>query len=144
MAIMKEIGMSLDELMDNVQKFVLCGRAMCDAVEQIATLVATSSVSTRSPEVSGELGHFAATPLSSQTRDAGLCDEETKATEVQPVKTATLEEVRKVMTEKSRNGYRAEVKALLTAHGAAKLTEITDPEELGRLLVEAEQIGVQE
>jgi hypothetical protein len=132
MAIMKELGMDLDELMDNVQKFVLCGRVMLDAIEAI--FVAASSVSTRSPEASGELGHSAAAPLSSQIRDGGLCDEETKDAEtkdVQPVKTATLEEVRAVMTEKSRIGYRAEVKALLTAHGAAQKAQSRVPSPTG-------------
>ena len=38
-------------------------------------------------------------------------------------------------------GYRAEVKALLTAHGANKLSDITDPEELAKLAKEAEVIG---
>ena len=55
---------------------------------------------------------------------------------------ATLEEVRGLLAEKSRSGFRAEVKALLTAHGVEKLSEITDPVELGQLLSEAKQIGV--
>ena len=146
MAIMKELNMSMDELLDNVQKFVLCGRAMLDAIEEIATLVAASSISTRSPEASGELGHSAAAPLSSQTRDAGLCDEEAKEakplkTETEAPKTATMEEVRGLLAEKSRSGFRAEVKALLTAHGVEKLSEITDPVELGKLKAEAEELG---
>ena len=57
-------------------------------------------------------------------------------------RTATLEEVRGLLAEKSRSGFRVEVKALLTAHGVEKLSEITDPAELGRLLREAEKIGV--
>ena len=59
----------------------------------------------------------------------------------EPVKAVTLEDVRTILAEKSRTGYRAEVKALLTAHGAAKLSDITDPEELAKLAKEAEVIG---
>lgn len=49
----------------------------------------------------------------------------------------TLEEVRAVLAEKSRAGHTAEVKALLTKHGADKLSEI-DPAEYPALLTEAE------
>ena len=59
----------------------------------------------------------------------------------EPVKAVTLEDVRTILAEKSRTGSRAEVKALLTAHGAAKLSDITDPEELAKLAKEAEVIG---
>ena len=55
--------------------------------------------------------------------------------------TATLEEVRGVLANKARNGFRAEVKALLTAHGAKQLSDITDPAELGALKKEAEALG---
>ena len=56
-------------------------------------------------------------------------------------KTYTYEEVRAVLAEKSRSGFRAEVKALLTAHGVKQLSEVTDPTELTALVREAEVIG---
>ena len=59
----------------------------------------------------------------------------------EPVKAVTLEDVRTILAEKSRTGFRAEVKALLTAHGANKLSDITDPDELAKLAKEAEVIG---
>ena len=40
------------------------------------------------------------------------------------MKAVTKEDVRLVLAEKSRSGYRAEVKALLTAHGAEKLSDM--------------------
>ena len=58
-----------------------------------------------------------------------------------PAKVYTKEEVRAILADKSRSGYRAEVKALLTAHGAKQLSDITDPEELAALVAEAEVIG---
>ena len=61
--------------------------------------------------------------------------------EPEPVNTATLEQVRGVLAEKARIGYRAEVKALLSAHGAKQLSDITDPAELGALKKEAEELG---
>lgn len=56
-------------------------------------------------------------------------------------KQITKEDVRAILAEKSRSGYRAEVKALLTAHGADRLSEITDPDVLAAIAKEAEVIG---
>ena len=119
MAKVKEAQMAKDELLDNIQKFVLCGRAMLDALEQIAIQSAVFKVQSADE-----------TPV------------EPEPVKAEDPKAATMEEVRGLLAEKSRSGFRAEVKALLTAHGVEKLSEITDPAELGKLLGEAEQIGV--
>lgn len=50
----------------------------------------------------------------------------------------TLEHVRAVLAEKSRNGHTAEIRALLQKYGAAKLSGI-DPGHYKALLAEAEQ-----
>ena len=77
----------------------------------------------------------------SEERDAVTGDaEQMNISEPEPI-TATLEQVRGVLAEKARNGFRAEVKALLTAHGAKQLSDITDPAELGALMKEAEKFG---
>ena len=52
-------------------------------------------------------------------------------------KPLNLEDVRAVLADKSRKGHTAEVKALLTKHGADKLSEI-DPAEYAALLADAE------
>jgi len=52
----------------------------------------------------------------------------------------TLEQVRALLADKSRDGYTAEVRALLEKYGAAKLSEI-DPGEYAALLAEAEVLG---
>lgn len=51
----------------------------------------------------------------------------------------TLEEVRKVLAEKSRNGHTAEIKELLKKYGAEKLS-LVDPEKYEDLLHDAEAI----
>lgn len=61
--------------------------------------------------------------------------------EVAPAKVYTYEEVRAILAEKSRTGFRAEVKALLTAHGVKQLSEVTDPDVYAALVAEAEAIG---
>ena len=61
------------------------------------------------------------------------------ATEEAPVKEPplTLEQVRAVLAEKSRNGHTAEIRALLQKYGAAKLS-LVDPVHYKDLLREAE------
>lgn len=58
-----------------------------------------------------------------------------------PIKLYTYEEVRAVLAEKARKGFRPEVKALLTAHGVKQLSEITDPDIFAVIITEAEGIG---
>jgi hypothetical protein len=53
----------------------------------------------------------------------------------------SYEQVRKLLAEKARTGYRAEVKALLTKHGVKQLSDITDPAEYYEIMVEAGGIG---
>lgn len=52
-------------------------------------------------------------------------------------KALTLEDVRAVCADKSRKGFTAEVKAIITKHGADKLSEV-DPAEYKALLAEVE------
>lgn len=51
--------------------------------------------------------------------------------------TLTLEAVRAVLADKSRNGHTAEIRSLLQKYGAAKLSEI-DPANYKALLADAE------
>lgn len=55
-------------------------------------------------------------------------------------KPLTLQDVRAVCADKSRKGFTAEVKAILTKHGADKLSEV-DPAEYKALLAEVEVLG---
>lgn len=62
-------------------------------------------------------------------------------TEPEPTpKTYTIEEVRAFLLAKRRDGYRDEIKAMLTAHGAERLTDI-DPAEYPAMMKEAEALG---
>ena len=77
----------------------------------------------------------------------GAADTPSKKTEApDPVptpaaKAVTKENVRLILAEKARAGFRAEVKSLLTAHGADKLSDISDPDTLAAIAKEAEVIG---
>ena len=58
------------------------------------------------------------------------------------VKLPTFEEARAVLAEKSRTGFRAEVKAILTRHGVTQLSDVKDPKVLAAIVAEAEEIKV--
>jgi len=58
----------------------------------------------------------------------------------QEPKPITLETVRAVLAEKSRDGHTEAIRNLLESHGASKLSEI-DPTKYGELLADAEVLG---
>lgn len=76
------------------------------------------------------------TALFSSSQSEVTVQSESKPTQ----KSLTLEEVRAVLAEKSRNGYTAKIRELLEKHGATKLSEI-DPAKYATLLAEAEVLG---
>ena len=57
-----------------------------------------------------------------------------------PSKPLTLEDVRAVLAEKSRNGHTTKIRELLEKYGASKLSEI-DPPKYAALLAEAEVLS---
>ena len=73
-----------------------------------------------------------------------LRDIDTTKNETEPAEVAeppTMEELRAALSEKARSGFRAEVKALLTKHGAKQLADVKDPRVMAIILKEAEAIG---
>ena len=119
---------TMEQLLDSCQKFVLCGRCMLDAIEEMAQTLqktcAADQVTAEREEDEQDRGQKA------ETKEQAPRE-----------RTASLEEVRALLAAKARKGFRAEVKALLTAHGAKQLSDIQDPAELGRLMEEAINIG---
>ena len=73
--------------------------------------------------------------------DALDASEAKPATQPEQAKQFTYEEVRAVLAEKARTGFRAEVKALLTAHGVKQLSDVTDASVFTEIMTEAEGIG---
>lgn len=72
-------------------------------------------------------------------KNAAKKAEEPKS-EVPEEKPLTLEDVRAVCADKSRKGFTADVKAILTKHGADKLSDV-NPTEYKALLTEVEVLG---
>ena len=69
--------------------------------------------------------------------EAGKAERENPVQE----KVYTYEEVRMALAEKSRSGFRAEVKAILTAHGVKQLSDVSDQAVFAAIMAEAEGIG---
>jgi len=59
-----------------------------------------------------------------------------------PEKIYTYEEARAILAEKSRTGFRAEVKAILTKHGVTQLSDVKDPQKLAAIVADVEEIQV--
>ena len=123
MGIMKELNMSMDDALLQARRMIDSGKELFQAMSEMLDIL--------------ESNHSIPTPAVVETPALAKQAEE----KAEGPRTATLEEVRGRLAEKSRSGFRAEVKALLTAHGVEKLSEITEPAELGTLLEEAGQIG---
>lgn len=75
---------------------------------------------------------------STEGADTSSTQEVMKKTE--PEKEIRLEDVRAVLAAKSRDGYGAQVRKLIKAHGGSKLSEI-DPSEYSAMMKEAEVFG---
>ena len=81
------------------------------------------------------------TEAPAQTQDAPAKDPAPMPEEEAPAKVYTYEETRAILAEKSRTGFRAEVKAILTAHGVKQLSDVKTPEEFAAIVAEAEGVG---
>ena len=65
---------------------------------------------------------------------------EEAAPDPEPEKALTLEEVRAILAEKSRDGFTAQIRDLLLKYGAKKLSEV-DPASYKALVADAEVLG---
>ena len=74
---------------------------------------------------------------------ASLADSPQEEPKSQPVKkkqTVPLEKIRGILAEKSRDGYTAQVRAIIQSFGAERLSEI-DPSQYEAVLKKAEVLG---
>lgn len=117
------------------------------AAEIAASLAGEETPANKSVPASDEAApekEIADVPLENAGSPAPAGEAESQTPEAEPAppaKTYTREEVRGILAEKARAGFREEVKALLTSRGVKQLSEITDPVALAALVTEAESIG---
>ena len=128
MSVMSETAIGLGDLLTQGNKMIAAWREALNDLEALLYLIERAS---------GQKGER------EPVEDDSILPEELvkEETPKKPVRTATLEEARILLSRKARNGYRAEVKALLTKYGYEKLTDISDPKIFGALVEEAEQFN---
>ena len=127
MSVMSETAIGLSDLLTQGNKVIAAWREALNDLEALLYFIERAS---------GQKGEQV------PVQDDSVVPFEMKEEEEpqKPARTATLEEARVLLSRKARNGYRAEVKALLTKHGYEKLTDIKDPAVLGALVEEAERL----
>lgn len=106
----------MSELAVELSELRHCGEALISLSESIAAL------------------------LSTEEAPSELKSAKKKVEETTGPKSITLAEVRAVCAEKSRAGFTAEVKSVITKHGADKLSAIK-PEDYAAVLAEVEVLG---
>lgn len=104
-------------------------------------LVLIESLNKLSKNVADIAALFEGAPTPEKTPEAPAQEPDPAPEEESPAKAYTYEEARAILAEKSRTGFRAEVKALLTAHGVKQLSDVKTPEEFAAIVAEAEVIG---
>ncbi len=126
MSVMSETAIGLSDLLTQGNKMIAAWREALNDLEALLYLIERAR---------GQKGER------EPVKDESVIPLEMKEEEMpkKPARTATLEEARILLSRKARNGYRAEVKALLTKYGYEKLTDISDPNIFGALLEEAER-----
>ena len=118
---MSKMG-ELDSLLTGLSEY---SRRIEETVQGVRALLSESESLEETPAAAG-------TPASAEAASAVEAPEAKKA--------FTLEEVRAVLLEKRKAGFRDEIKSLLVRHGADRLTEI-DPAEYEAMMREAGDIG---
>ena len=82
----------------------------------------------------------APTPKHKKTENPAPSAEPASGPKAEPEKTYTLESVRGILAEKSTKGFQKEIKAILSAHGAEKLS-VLSPDEYAAVVAEVEALG---
>ncbi len=112
----------MSELNAVLQKLKACGESLV-AISEELTEIFSASEEKAEPEKK---------KAASKKKET---EAETPAAE--PAKEYTFTEVRTILADKSRAGHTADVKKILTAHGAGKLSDL-DPKEYAAVVAEAE------
>lgn len=117
----------MSQLSQQPDELVRCGEALIGVAESLRELF------------SGEEASAEAEPV-----NAGSAVEKKAKVKKEPVqeekKAYTLEDVRTILAEKSREGFTEEVKAVIAKRGAKKLSGI-DPAEYEAIVAEVEGLG---
>lgn len=120
----------MSQLLEQLDELCRCGEALIGIAESLKEMFS---------------GGDEAEPEKAEAKPAAGKSKTKAAKEVEPVKNPdpaeekplTLEDVRTILAEKSRNGFTEQVREIIAKHGARKLSEI-DPGEYAAVVAEVE------
>lgn len=136
MSVMSETVIGLSDLLTQGNKMIAVWREALNDLEALLYLIERASGQRGRQE---PVEDDSIVPKALLKADEPACEKEKEP----PVRTATLEQLRPLLAEKARAGFKAEVKMLLVKHGAEKLSDIKDEAVLGAMMTEAEGLGCQ-
>ena len=123
----------MSELDITIKGVSACGKSLVEAAGSMRSFIETLKRCGDSLiEAESELEGYFGTPVEEAPVPVPQVEE--------PVQKVTIEEVRALLLEKRRAGFKDEIKALLAKHNASKLTEV-NPDDYADLLAEAEVLG---
>ena len=120
----------MSQLLEQLDELCRCGEALIGIAESLKEMFS---------------GEGETEPAEVETKPAAGKSKTKAAKEAEPVKDPkpeeekplTLEDVRTILAEKSRNGFTEQVREIIAKHGARKLSEI-DPGEYAAVVAEVE------
>ena len=120
---------------------VLATTVLIEGLKQIGTILGQMTACLEQiPQVHSDPDTLATVPIAPTSQESDTPHEPEKQAE--PEKEYSFEDVRRTLTEKTSQGFRAEVKAILARHKLNKLSEAKDQQSLlNRIAAEAEAIG---
>ena len=120
---------------------VLATTVLIEGLKQIGTILGQMTACLEQiPQVQSDPDMLAAVPKDPAPQESGTPQKPSAPAE--PEKEYSFEDVRRILTEKTSQGFRAEVKAILARHKLNKLSEAKDQQSLlNRIAAEAEAIG---
>ena len=109
-------------------------KVLIDGLRNLARAVADIAAALERSDAKAKAAPATPTPVQEPAPELAPVPEEAP-------KPVTFEELRGFLAEKARNGYRAEVKAMLAKYGVERLSEVDDPDTWAVMMLEAEEIG---
>ena len=120
-------------------------KRICADLAVLASLFEDEEAWAGGPEGTGQTGPLnngPVCPVPDGPSDVQLRDYPLPACPTASSKVYTYEETRAILAEKSRSGFRSEVKSILTAHGISQLSDVKDPNVFAAIVAEAEAIRI--
>lgn len=129
---MKDLSTILDSMVEcgsSLAESATALKDLCDNIKQCGNTLQSAATALKN--------YYSSASADEPT--AALPDKQETEPSKEPVKTYTLEEVRAILSAKSKAGFREQVKEMITKRGVDNLTKL-DPAEYPSLVKEVEEL----